>query len=730
MFLEYRLLAVLGEGGMGIVFKAVHEEFDDVVAIKVLSPRVANRKDFAARFKQECKVYPKLKHPHIVRMRRAGVAQVRLPAAGRTHASTMPVAFIVMDLLEGKTLRRILQKYRRLDFLNALHVTIQIADAMRFAHFKQIVHRDLKPENMMVGTIGDEKGYVWVTDFGIATAGADGLSTTDMPDMGTARYMAPEQVRNIFSAGKKGKRRKLDHRIDIYAFGIIFYELLTGRHIFINDDDPPTFEEMLAGHLAAEPIPVHQLVFDCPAVVWPIIARCLAIQPDERYPSFDEVLDDLRALVRDSVPPMHPLAKRVAAEKERLASKAAFASIPEAPSSGVHRPGADDHEQHLAETSPAQLSGDEPAAAPAEPEPSGREALTPEPPLPAEGRSPPRADVAPDPATTPAVQSEALAPTLPAVATRTETPPHEVTLDDAETEPRARPTLPLLNYVPKANPLPFVPAAAPFVPSVPLVQPNRGVGFTTKMERPEIPINGSPARASHTRVGVGHTTKMQRAGVPDVAPPGVTCSPSRSPGSRSPKIGLPVPTLSPEAAFSLPVPPPPKWGTVGLVPDAVREASTYGPLPIVPASPVAPSVRVQTPSSGPEVQVMPSTSIRGRPTPETPASMTTPAAPPPRRRLALAPLLGLLIVLAASAGLRFFGGSHGQDGQMPSPSAAAGVGSTTEASPASAPSAPRAPVAIGSKGEGDVQPSPHSSEDASVAKQSPSTTPVIPVAGD
>jgi eukaryotic-like serine/threonine-protein kinase len=135
-FLEYRLLEIIGEGGMGIVFKAIEDRSDDIVAIKMLSPKAANREDFAARFDEECRFYPKLKHLNIVHMRRTGVAH--LPAPPPPEPAPPPIPFIVMDMLEGKTLRRILQKYHRLDYLNTLHILIQIADPMMVAHDKCI----------------------------------------------------------------------------------------------------------------------------------------------------------------------------------------------------------------------------------------------------------------------------------------------------------------------------------------------------------------------------------------------------------------------------------------------------------------------------------------------------------------------------------------------------------------------------------------------------------------
>ncbi|WP_437590811.1 protein kinase domain-containing protein [Sorangium sp. So ce1000] len=317
VFLDYRITEVIDAGGMGEVYKAVEDYSEDVVAIKCMLPRHLKREDFARRFRQECKFYPKLKHPNIVRMRKAGV-------------SPDHVAYIVMDYLEGRTLRKLLNKAYRLDFLSAIHVMLQVADAMTFVHSKGIWHRDLKPENIMVGTKADAKGHVWLLDFGIAKFADGGMNTDDLPDVGTVRYISPEQVKMLYTSSKKAARAehaRPDGRTDIYAFGAIFYEVLTGKHLFLDDSEPATAEETLTGHLVAAPEPVHEIVPDCPEFVWPVVARCIAIDREERYPRFDEVARDLRALLRDTVPAGHVLAQRLAQERMKAEREAAFAGV-------------------------------------------------------------------------------------------------------------------------------------------------------------------------------------------------------------------------------------------------------------------------------------------------------------------------------------------------------------------------------------------------------------------
>jgi serine/threonine-protein kinase len=132
LFEGYRIEAVLDEGGMGVVYRAEEVYSEAQVAIKCLHPKHAKRDDFVRRFRQESRFSTKLDHPNIVKVRRAGVAAGGVP-------------YLVMDLVEGRTLRSLLNKYHRLDVLNGVYLMLQVADAMRYAHAQGIIHRDLKP---------------------------------------------------------------------------------------------------------------------------------------------------------------------------------------------------------------------------------------------------------------------------------------------------------------------------------------------------------------------------------------------------------------------------------------------------------------------------------------------------------------------------------------------------------------------------------------------------------
>jgi serine/threonine-protein kinase len=671
-FVEYRLLEVLGEGGMGVVFKALEDRSDDIVAIKVLSPKAAARADFVTRFEEECRFYPKLKHPNIVRMRRTGVAQLPAPPP-----PPPPIPFIVMDLLVGKTLRRILERYHRLDYHNTLLVLIQIAVPMIVVHDRGIVHRDLKPENIMVGTDGDEKGHVWLMDFGIATNLEHGLNTDKMSDVGTARYMAPEQVRNIFSGGKRERRIKVDHRADIYAFGVIAYEVVTGVHHFLNDSDPPPLEEMLAGHLVAEPTAIYKLVPENTAkleMLWPIIQKCLAINPDERYQSFEEVADDLQALIRQSVPVTHLLGKHAAADRERSARRAAFESL---------------------------------AAPPEDSSSSGRTALPPEPPSQSGAAL--------------VVPRSSLSPGGGPVLLTTA---YSGGTEEASSADVVRLTEPLLNYVPKAKPLPFVPpAAAPFVPPAP--PPALGVRGTVKMNRPEIPP-ASPTSPNAT---------------PRVPPATVVRPLQAMPVSAEVSFALPaaaVPTWVPVAAQQHRAMAQPTTAQPGPEPGRMAAGDASPPAQPRFGAPLAQLVLDPAPTP-PEKAAEAGALATKLPRPPTPSNMALQARLS-RRQLIAAPLIGLAIVLAASWFIvAVFGGglrrapAHAASGSAPqdvppsTSSATADGGVGTAPGPSAAPtveerSAKDSPV------EASASPAPSSSQAPHVASARATQAPMVPKA--
>src|SRR5947207_9111330 len=200
------ILELLGKGGMGIVYKARQPTLDRMIALKILPQKMALDPDFQNRFIREAKALGSLNHPNIVAVYDFG-------AEGGLF-------FFAMEYVDGTNLRQILRD-RKLTPEQALKIVPQLCDALEYAHGEGVVHRDIKPENILL----DKKGRVKIADFGLAKlVGADvaaaGMLTVTNMVMGTPHYMAPEQVEN-----PKG----VDHRADIYAIGVVFYEMLTGE---------------------------------------------------------------------------------------------------------------------------------------------------------------------------------------------------------------------------------------------------------------------------------------------------------------------------------------------------------------------------------------------------------------------------------------------------------------------------------------------------------------------
>ena len=199
-FPQFEILECLGRGGMGVVYKARQKSLNRLVALKLLAPERGHDARFAERFAGEAELLAKLNHPHIVTIHDFG--------------ETGGLFYLVMEFVDGVNLRdllRDLQRDGKLDAKQALAIVPPICEALQYAHNKGIVHRDIKPENLLL----DRDGRIKIADFGIATLmGAEGECA------GTPSYMAPEQCGN--PAG-------VDHRADIYALGVVLYEMLTGE---------------------------------------------------------------------------------------------------------------------------------------------------------------------------------------------------------------------------------------------------------------------------------------------------------------------------------------------------------------------------------------------------------------------------------------------------------------------------------------------------------------------
>jgi serine/threonine protein kinase/tetratricopeptide (TPR) repeat protein len=258
---RYEILELLGEGGMGAVYKAADREIDRIVALKVIRPELASSPQILARFKQELLLSHRVTHRNVVRIYDLAEAQ--------------GLKFITMEFIEGRDLRTILHEKTKLPTEEAVEVARQVCQALEAAHSVGIIHRDLKPQNIMQ----DGTGRVLVMDFGLArTLGGDGMTQTGAL-VGTLEYMSPEQALS----------KDLDQRSDIFAFGLILYEMLAGERPFVA-------ESALASLIkrTQEPArPISELDAEIPGVLGGIVSKCLERDLTGRYQQVSEILADL-----------------------------------------------------------------------------------------------------------------------------------------------------------------------------------------------------------------------------------------------------------------------------------------------------------------------------------------------------------------------------------------------------------------------------------------------------
>jgi len=272
---KYRIVGALGRGGMGTVYKAVDESLGREVAVKVLNADLL-APDRMARFKAEAVTLARLSHPHI-----AHVYEL---------ASSGDNLLMVMECIQGETLEQVVARHGPLPIDRAVRIVAQVLDALQHAHRAGIVHRDLKPANLMVTAGGDVK----VMDFGIARVQGATRLTGEGYMLGTPAYMAPEQVRGD----------EVDARTDLYAMGVVLYQLVTGRLPFEAD----TTVAMIQKQLNEPPTPARQLRGDIPAWLDDVLTRALAKPPAERFQSSEELrLALLRHLHPDQFTPTLPL---------------------------------------------------------------------------------------------------------------------------------------------------------------------------------------------------------------------------------------------------------------------------------------------------------------------------------------------------------------------------------------------------------------------------------------
>ncbi len=267
---RYRIDRAIGEGGMGVVYQATHAVLGKKIALKVLRQEMARDEDVVQRFIQEAQAASTIGHPNII----------EISDFGRLQEGAV---YFVMEYLEGEALTDLIARGGSLPMTDAIAIIQQIASALGAAHQRGIVHSDLKPDNVFLVKRGESSTYVKVLDFGIAKVGgaASKLTRTGVV-FGTPHYMSPEQA-----AGQS-----VDQRTDIYALGVIMYEVFTGKVPF----DADTFMGILTKHMFESPIPPSATAGKQLGAVEDVILKALSKKPEARYQTMDELIADLQRI--------------------------------------------------------------------------------------------------------------------------------------------------------------------------------------------------------------------------------------------------------------------------------------------------------------------------------------------------------------------------------------------------------------------------------------------------
>ena len=261
---RYEVLAILGRGAMGVVYKAADPVLNRIVAVKTINLSLDPdlRDEYEARFQQEAKAAGSLSHPAIVTIYDLG--------------KTGDLAYIAMEFLDGQELHDLISAAQRLPVKQATSIAAQVAGGLGYAHQRGIVHRDIKPANIMVLKDGVAK----ITDFGIARMRVSEIKTQTGMRLGSPKYMSPEQVLG----------QRLDHRTDIFSLGVVLYEMLTGKAPFGGN----SLEALMYQTVNTVPLSPSRINPDVPEMLDLILAKMLEKQPDNRYQSAADLASDLR----------------------------------------------------------------------------------------------------------------------------------------------------------------------------------------------------------------------------------------------------------------------------------------------------------------------------------------------------------------------------------------------------------------------------------------------------
>lgn len=265
---RYEILEEVGQGGMATVYKAKCKLLNRYVAIKILKEEFIDDKNFMKKFKRESQAAASLSHPNILNVYDVGAETI----------NEKNIPYIVMEFIEGKTLKQIIVERGRLTVDETIYYSRQIAEAIKHAHINNVIHRDIKPQNIMI----TKDNRVKVTDFGIARAASSSTLTVSSNVLGSVHYFSPEQARGGYT----------DETSDIYSLGITMYEMVTGKLPFTGEN----LVSVALKHVQEEAVSPRELNKDIPSQLEAIILKCIQKNQGDRYPSLSALITDLKGI--------------------------------------------------------------------------------------------------------------------------------------------------------------------------------------------------------------------------------------------------------------------------------------------------------------------------------------------------------------------------------------------------------------------------------------------------